>query len=698
MAQNLNELINRLRSNADNMARPKTETVSSNVNKPKPIKVLKTFLVQFIYKQGNGWAIINATSINEAESVFKRQTKYEDAIITGVKETKWYGNNIQLVFEGVVTTSTLVNVDITLSDLINNSDAFATADEYLESVFKRLGYTKEEIDAKLKDITPNINVDLSNYYTKSQIDAKLKDIATEGKPGETPYIKDGYWYIGETSTGVLAQGPQGDPGETPSIDIIDGYWHINGENTGVPAIATNATISYESLTQEQIDSLKGVGISSLVSYFGVSRSNSVPTVWSTTKPTLNSEFKYLWLKLHVEFSNNGVYESTPVIIGNYSESSGQPGYSSNITIVSDESQSTEEENTIYFFLNSLLQAVGSYNNLLKNKEENSVTYSPKTLYTIDADRNFNIVEDNDSENPIITVKDNRVYCYNRITTMFKYGKVLPSQTIKYADSSDLAMLSFIVEGNFFSDITEITLSYNSSVVSVELLEDTTWIPINSGYTFKVTNIDYFLPRRLKIKRLDSDYNTSLTTMLNFFNGYENTSIKVIFSPTVLFYKDGICYNGFDVNDQTRVINSSGNNYYNNGTLKTCMVNNINNGYFSWYENGSRIKVVENYPIDFSKYNIATAVFKWTQPTTSHRWESPNGPSATTLGRGNAYGTSLNKNILIWQLGFLKGPFHNVRLNETRNCDLLIYRGTTYASDGSSPQVKELSISTYPNPY
>ena len=49
----------------------------------------------------------------------------------------------------------------------------------------------------------------------------------DGKDGQTPYIKDGNWWIGETDTGVKAEG------ETPYVK--DGTWWIGETDTGVIA-------------------------------------------------------------------------------------------------------------------------------------------------------------------------------------------------------------------------------------------------------------------------------------------------------------------------------------------------------------------------------------------------------------------------------------------------------------------------------
>ena len=75
-----------------------------------------------------------------------------------------------------------------------------------------------------------------------------------GADGQTPYIKDGYWWIGNTNTNVKAEGVDGENGQngTPGKDgqdgapgkdgvdgqtpyIKDGYWWIGDTNTNVKA-------------------------------------------------------------------------------------------------------------------------------------------------------------------------------------------------------------------------------------------------------------------------------------------------------------------------------------------------------------------------------------------------------------------------------------------------------------------------------
>ena len=79
---------------------------------------IKTYILQFLCKKGNGWAIVNAYSPNQAEEVFKKQTKYEGVRVTNLHETKYYGEEMQLVFEGSVTTIPSSFYDFSISDTL----------------------------------------------------------------------------------------------------------------------------------------------------------------------------------------------------------------------------------------------------------------------------------------------------------------------------------------------------------------------------------------------------------------------------------------------------------------------------------------------------------------------------------------------------------------------------------------------------
>lgn len=42
---------------------------------------------------------------------------------------------------------------------------------------------------------------------------KNKSSRRKGSDGLTPFIKDGYWWIGTSNTGIAVQGPKGEQGD-----------------------------------------------------------------------------------------------------------------------------------------------------------------------------------------------------------------------------------------------------------------------------------------------------------------------------------------------------------------------------------------------------------------------------------------------------------------------------------------------------
>ena len=77
---------------------------------------LRTYILQFLYKDGNGWAIVNARTPQQAENIFKIQTKFNKPKVTSIKESKWYGENMQLVYEGTTITGNLSPYDLAVME------------------------------------------------------------------------------------------------------------------------------------------------------------------------------------------------------------------------------------------------------------------------------------------------------------------------------------------------------------------------------------------------------------------------------------------------------------------------------------------------------------------------------------------------------------------------------------------------------
>ena len=102
--------------------------------------------------------------------------------------------------------------------------------------------------------------------TKKQINiilSKLKQYIDKymGNDGITPHIDEStkHWFIGDTDTGILAEGTSGDNGITPHIDESTKHWFIGDTDTGISANG----MEEEELTDEELNALITDTISSL---------------------------------------------------------------------------------------------------------------------------------------------------------------------------------------------------------------------------------------------------------------------------------------------------------------------------------------------------------------------------------------------------------------------------------------------------
>ena len=357
-----------------------------------------------------------------------------------------------------------------------------------------------------------------------------------------------------------------------NITIGDnGNWFINGEDSGHKATGAD-----------------GKSISSFTLKWGRSNSTtSAPTRWSDTPTLPDANNKYLWIQLGVIYSDNSTsVVIPPAIISVYTSGSGEPTGVSNIEFVTDSATPTDAQDTLYFFLFSLLQGVGLYNNLL-NGRDTDLEYKDNVLYSVNSKGYCDIVEPEGN----IEIIDNRVWCCGKPTTMWNKGKIV-TQTIVYSTTSEYANLAFIVEGPFYSDETRVTVNYDDSLVEIVrypdsidydnnltvLSDDVVFDNINSGDQIIVDADKFYVPIKLRIKRKNfsaSDVVQSFSTTIVLNNGYENTEVKVHFCETVLFYKDGIGYNGFDVDN---IVMSRPSKVVNGTTHYSTATNNAEDGY------------------------------------------------------------------------------------------------------------------------
>lgn len=214
------------------------------------IREMKTYILQFIYKDGNGWAFVNATSPKQAQLVFTNQTRYYGAKVIAIKETKYYGDNIQLVFEGAVTTiptyagdgSMIVNFNIL--DYVPDGDKYEDFAEYLA--------------ATISNIISSKGVNLTDYEMKkdllNDVSKILNDLGITSEPGTgnavIPEIgNNGNWFVNGEDTGKPSRGPQG-------IQGLQGPPGSQGPQ-GIPGISTNIIVTVNnsnSIVTKAIDS------------------------------------------------------------------------------------------------------------------------------------------------------------------------------------------------------------------------------------------------------------------------------------------------------------------------------------------------------------------------------------------------------------------------------------------------------------
>lgn len=149
---------------------------------------LKTYIVQYIHKYGNGWAVINATQPSQIEDILRNQGKFSDAKVTSYKEMKHFGNSMAIVYEGNVTT-----YGQTPYDLAKQKGYKGTLEEWLEELKGPKGDTGPKGDKGDKgDVGPR------------GIDGKDGKDGIQGPRGE------------QGEQGI--QGEKGEPGEPGVVD------------------------------------------------------------------------------------------------------------------------------------------------------------------------------------------------------------------------------------------------------------------------------------------------------------------------------------------------------------------------------------------------------------------------------------------------------------------------------------------------
>ena len=197
---------------------------------------MKSYILQFTYKDGNGWAVINANSPNQAEQVFKIQTKFEFPNVVSQKEINYFGNEMQLVYEGSV--SSLVNNPY---DLAIKNGFKGTLSDFLASLKGEKGDKGDRglpggAGPKGKDFT-------YDDFTASQLANLVGPRGQQGERGpQGPQGPKGDKGDKGDTGATGPQGPKGDPGDSTDIDLSE-YYTKEETNTLVNNKATKSELA-----------------------------------------------------------------------------------------------------------------------------------------------------------------------------------------------------------------------------------------------------------------------------------------------------------------------------------------------------------------------------------------------------------------------------------------------------------------------
>lgn len=90
---------------------------------------MKTYILQFTHSNGNGWAIVNADNPKQASTVFEVNTQYKDTAIISCQEQEAVEENLQIIYEGAITTIGQSPYDLAILDGFKG-----TLHEFIESL------------------------------------------------------------------------------------------------------------------------------------------------------------------------------------------------------------------------------------------------------------------------------------------------------------------------------------------------------------------------------------------------------------------------------------------------------------------------------------------------------------------------------------------------------------------------------------
>lgn len=189
---------------------------------------LKTYIVQYAHKFGNGWAIINAYNPSQIEDILSNQSKFQDAKMTSFKELKHFGNTMSVVYEGSIST-----IGKSPYDLAKAAGFKGTLEEWLLSLKGDKGDTGSQGLQGPQGIQGEVGVqgiqgpkgDTGKQGPRGLQgpEGPMGPQGPQGERGPAGLRGDAFTYYDFTPQQLEGlrgpEGPKGDKGDTPKLSI-----------------------------------------------------------------------------------------------------------------------------------------------------------------------------------------------------------------------------------------------------------------------------------------------------------------------------------------------------------------------------------------------------------------------------------------------------------------------------------------------
>lgn len=130
------------------------------------------YVVVFTHSKGNGWAIVNAMSVDGAQKVFINQTKFINPKIKGVTELRYFGDNVEVVYEGGLNV-----LEKAIPEIVKEFDGS------FEELRKEIKDLDNKVQKEIEDVINSIPdaYTKDEVYNKNEINSSLGELAQTSK-------------------------------------------------------------------------------------------------------------------------------------------------------------------------------------------------------------------------------------------------------------------------------------------------------------------------------------------------------------------------------------------------------------------------------------------------------------------------------------------------------------------------------------